>query len=251
MLKSSWEISQGGWALYAKNWRRFAPFLLCLLLPLLVVLGSSALALSFKESFAKYSFFSAATVLVIFGVSVLTAFWAADRLMRAVIAAGHSQPVDWKRIYLRPSNLVWLIVWAALIVGLVALGGDWLLIIFILIFAAIFNFVFYAIIFENADGFAALRASYIMVAGRAGALLWRLAAQGIILSLFSFLLSYILINTVQFLLLPPTLLPIIEVIPAFTRAAIVPLLIGSTLVLYQNAKQNPTNQLAPPSPPSP
>lgn len=249
MLKSSWEISQGGWALYAKNWRRFTPFLLCLLLPLLVVLGSSALALSFKESFAKYSFLSAATVLVIFMISALAAFWAAGRLMRAVIAAGHSQPVDWKTVYLRPSNLVWLIVWAALIVGFVSFDGDWLLIVFILTFAAIFNFIFYAVIFENANGFAALGASYVLVAGRAGALLWRLAAQGIMLGIFSFLLSYILINTVQFLPLPPTLLPIIKIISALTRAAIVPLLIGSTLVLYQNAKQNLTNESTPP--PSP
>lgn len=223
------------------------PFLLCLLLPLAVVLSSSALALTFKESFAKYSFLSAATVLVIFSASIIFTFWAAIALMRAVVAAGHSQPIDWKKIYLRPSNLVWLIVWASLVVGLVSFGGNLLLVILILILAATFNFIFYAVIFENVDGFAALRASYALVAGRGGAMLWRWVVSTVVLTVFSLIISYILTFVIRLLPLPIFLeLFLAKLIPSLAKAAIIPLLAGSTLILYQSAKQNPAGPTVPP-----
>lgn len=248
MLKSSWEISKGGWTLYAKNWREFVRFLIILILPalFLTIVNSPSL------SFPKLPLVGNLAVLAIFIASLALAFWAASALIRAVIAAGHSQPIDWKKIYLRPSNLVWLIVWASLVVGLVSFGGNLLLVILILILAAIFNFIFYAVIFENAGGFGALRASYALVAGRGGAMLWRWVVSAVVLAIFIFVISYILTFVIRLLPLPIFLeLFLAKLIPSLAKAAIIPLLAGSTLILYQSAKQNPVGQqvTTPPSQP--
>ncbi len=223
------------------------PFLIILILPalFLTIVNSPSL------SFPKLPLAGNLAVLAIFIAGLALAFWASFALMRAVITAGNSQPVDWKKLYLQVGNLVWLIVWAAMVVGLVSFGGNLLLIIFILIFAALYNFTFYTVIFENAGGFGALRAAYTLIKGREEAALWRFVASGVFLGIFSFIISYIFIFLIKLFPMPLLLeSSLIKIIPSLTNAAIVPLMAGSTLILYQSAKQNPTMQESAPTPPA-
>ena len=250
MLKSSARIIQEGWQLYAKHWRRFVSWLFLLILPALAISVSSAVWFALKNYLTKFSFISGLAVLIIFLAGALLAGWAALALLRAIVAAGSSQSMDWKKIIARPGDLVWLIVWISFVVGLVAFGGSLLLTIFILIFAAIFNFIFYVMVFENTSSFGTLRACRAILAGQFTSALWRLITQGIILSIISYLLAYILIFLIKLIPLPLFLeSTLIAIIPTAAVAAIIPLSIASTLALYQSAKQNQVRQITP-TPPS-
>lgn len=240
MLKSSFEIIKDGWKIYVKNWRRFALFLILLLLPAIFISATDAISSYLKIFFPKLPFIGNVVILAIFIVAIILAFLAATALMRAVITTDNTQSVDWKKFSVAPGNLVWMVVWASLMVGLVSFSGDLLLTIFILMFAALYNFIFYTVIFENANGFGALRVSYALIAGRAGALLWRLVMSAVVLTIFIFVISYILTFVIRILPLPIFLeLFLAKIIPSLAKTAIIPLLARSTLILYQSAKQNP------------
>lgn len=77
-------------------------------------------------------------------------------------------------------KLFWPYVWVVFLVGLVVMGGLFLLIIPGLIMGVMLEFSSYALIAENKRGLDALAQSWYYIKGRAWSIVWRLLVIGII-----------------------------------------------------------------------
>lgn len=250
MLKTPSEIIKGSWELYAKNWRKFVPFLILLLLPSLILSALGAISLYLEVYIPKSSAISNIIILAVFAASMLFAFWASISLTRAMADANANQSFDWKNIFSTSSGLIWPVLIASFLVGLIVLGGSLLLVIPGLIFAIWYNFTFYTVIFENTRGLNALRASKSLVTGRWWAIFWRWLAPGIVFSALSFVIFYILSFLLKLIPMPMFLQSsVVSLASSLVNIAVSPLLAGAALILYQSAKQNPVGQQVP-TPPS-
>lgn len=245
MLKSPGEIIKDSWALYAKNWRKFVPLLLVMLLPsaVLSILGASSLYL--QVYVPKSSVLSNLLLLAVFVASLVLALWGSIALIRAIAAANDNQPFGWKTIFSTSGVLIWPVLWTSFLVSIIVLGGTLLLIVPGIIFAIWYNFSLYAIIFENARGLNALRASKALVAGRWWAIFWRWVAQGLVFTFVNLVLTYLLTAVVLVLPLPLVLeTTLIRIMSSLAGLIVSPLVVGAALILYQSAKQNPVAQPA-------
>src|SRR3989339_308243 len=92
MLKTPSEIIKDSWELYAKNWRKFLPFLILLLLPSLILSALGAISLYLEVYIPKSSAISNIIILAVFAASMLFAFWASIALTRAMANANAGQP---------------------------------------------------------------------------------------------------------------------------------------------------------------
>ena len=250
MLKTPSEIIKDSWELYAKNWRKFLPFLILLLLPSLILSALGAISLYLEVYIPKSSVISNIIILAVFAASMLFVFWTSIALTRAMANANAGQPFDWKNVFSTSSSLIWPVLVASLLVGLIVLGGSLLLVIPGIIFAIWYNFTFYTVIFENAKGLGALRASKALVSGRWLAIFWRWLAPGIIFSALSFVIFYVLSFLIKLIPLPMFMQSaVVSAASSLVNIAVSPLLAGAALILYQSAKQNPAGQpvSAPPS----
>lgn len=239
MLKTSTEIIKGSWDLYAKNWRKFLPILALLLLPSVVLSALGAMSLYLEIYLPKSSLISNVIILAVFAASMLLALWGSIALIRALALANSNQLFDWKNIFSTSSNLIWPVLWTSLLVSLIVLGGSLLLIVPGIIFAIWYNFSLYAVVFENAKGLGALRASKALVTGRWWAIFWRWVAPGIVFTVFNMAVSYILVFLINRLPLPMFIQSsLLRISSSVVSVALAPLVAGAGLILYQSAKQN-------------
>ena len=251
MLKSPSEIIRGGWELYAKNWRKFMPFLILLVLPSLLLPILGVLGLYLEVYIPKTSFVSNLIIMAVYAAGMLFAFWISIALARAVAMAAGNQPFDWKNVFSTSSDLIWPVLWTTVIVILIVFGGSLLLVVPGLIFAVWYNFTFYTVIFENKRGMNALRASKDMVAGRWWAILWRWLAQGLVFGILNLAKYYELAFLIRLIPMPMFLeASLVNIISSLVSIITTPLMAGSAFILYQSAKENPVTQQSAPTPPA-
>ena len=251
MLKSAQEIIKGGWELYAKNWRKFVPFLILLILPTLILSALGVISLYLDVYLPESSFISNIIILAIFVASLLFTFWISIALLRALAMAANNQPFDWKNLFSTSSSLIWPILWTSFLVSMIVLAGGLLLIVPGIIFAIWYNFTIYTVVFENTRGLNAMRASKALVVGRWWDLFWRWTAQGLVFIFLNFALSYAVTFLIRLIPMPLILEATLLRVSSVTVSAILtPLMAGTAYVLYQSAKQNPVTLPASTTPPT-
>lgn len=249
MLKTATEVIVDSWDLYAKNWRKFLPFMIMLFLPTLILSALGTITLYLEMYLPSSSLASNIVIMLVFAASLVFALWSSIALAKTMYDSILAKTTPWKETFSSSSNLIWPVIYASFLVSLIVLGGTLLFIIPGIIFAVWYSFAFYNVIFENVGGFNALRASKSLVVGRWWSIAWRLVAAGIVFGVLNSVLAYVL--TVLMKLIPlPTFIQSasVNVLSALASAVTAPLSAGATLILYKSAKENPATQQIPTPP---
>jgi hypothetical protein len=249
MLKTATELVVDSWDLYAKNWRKFLPFVIMVFLPTLILSALGTITLYLSVYLPSSSLASNIIILIVFAASLVFAIWVTIALAKTIFDCLLAKPTEWREAFSSSSTLIWPIVITSLLVTLCVIGGTLLFIIPGIIFAVWYSFTSYAVIFEGAQGLSAMRASKSLVVGRWWAIAWRLAIAALIYGLLNYMISFALTYLINFLPLPMFIQSAsASVLASLTSAIIAPLSAGATLILYQSAKQNPaTQQTLPPT----
>jgi len=229
MLKTATELIVDSWDLYAKNWRKFLPFIIMIFLPTLILSALGTITLYLSVYLPSSSLASNIIILLVFAASLVFAIWVTTALARTMFNCLLSKPTQWRETFYTSSNLIWPVILASFLVGLSVIGGTLLFIIPGIIFAVWYSFTSYAVIFEGAKGLDAIAA--------------------IVFGLLNYMLSYALAFLIRLLPLPMFMQSAsASVLSSLSSAIVAPLSAGATLILYQNAKQNQVTQ--PTLPPS-
>jgi hypothetical protein len=240
MLKTATELIVDSWNLYAKNWRKFLPFMVMLFLPTLILSTLGTLTLYLEMYLPSSSLASNIVILLVFAASLVFAIWVTVALAKTMFDCLSAKPTQWKETFSTSSNLIWPVVLTSFLVTLCILGGTLLFIIPGLIFAVWYNFTSYVVILEGAKGLDAMRASKSLVVGRWWQIAWRLAITALIFGFLSSTLANLLTFLIKFLPLPLFIQSASSnIFSSLTGAVLAPLSAGATLILYQSAKQNP------------
>src|SRR3989344_1108396 len=249
MLKTATELIVDSWDLYAKNWRKFLPFIIMIFLPTLILSALGTITLYLSVYLPSSSLASNIIILLVFAASLVFAIWVTVALAKTMFDCLLAKPTQWRETFYTSSNLIWPVILTSFLVTLSVFGGTLLLIIPGIIFAIWYSFASYAVIFEGAKGLDAMRASKSLVVGRWWSIAWRLAITAIVFGFLNYMLSYALAFLIRLLPLPMFIQSAsASVLSSLSSAIIAPLSAGATLILYQSAKQNPITQ--PTLPPS-
>ncbi len=245
MLKTATEIVVDSWDLYAKNWRKFLPFIIMIFLPTLILSALGTITLYLSVYLPSSSLASNIIILVVFAASIVFAIWVTIALARTIFDCLLAKPTQWKETFLTSSNLIWPVIIVSFLVTLSVIGGTILFIIPGIIFAVWYSFASYAVIFEGAQGLAAMRASKALVVGRWWPIVWRLAIAATIFGILNYIISFTLTFLIRLLPLPMFIQSAsASVFTTLTSAIVAPLSASAILILYQSAKQNPLTQQA-------
>src|SRR3989344_5231066 len=186
MLKTATELIVDSWDLYAKNWRRFLPFIIMIFLPTLILSALGTITLYLSVYLPSSSLASNIIILIVFAASIVFAIWVTIALAKALSDCLLAKPTEWKEAFLTSSNLIWPIILTSFLVSLSVIGGTLLFILPGIIFAVWYSFASYTVIFEGAKGLSAMRASKSLVVGRWWPIAWRLAIAALIFGLLNY-----------------------------------------------------------------
>ena len=248
MLKTATELIVESWKLYAKNWRKFLPYLIMLFLPTLILSALGAISLYLSVYLPSSSLTSNVVILVVFAASLVLTIWVSIALARTMFDCLLARPTEWKETFFASSDLIWPVIYTSFLVTLIVLGGTLLLIIPGIIFAVWYSFTFYTVIFENIKGLNALSASKSMVAGRWLPVAWRLLITALVFGFLNYALSFVFAYLIRLAPAPVFIQSAAaSALASLAGAITTPLSIGAILILYQSLKQNPVIQQTPSS----
>lgn len=246
MLKTASELVVDSWDLYAKNWRKFLPFMVMLFVPTVILSALGTISLYLSVYIPSSSLASNVLIMLVFAASLVLAIWVSIALARTIFDCLLARPTEWKETFSASSPLIWPVIWTSFLVSAIVLGGTLLLIIPGIIFAVWYSFTFYTVIFENAKGLNALNASKSLVVGRWWPIVWKLAIPALLFGALNSLLAYVLAFLIRLLPLPMFIQSTAaSALTSVASAIIAPLSAAATLILYKNAVENPVGQQTP------
>lgn len=251
MLKTGTEIIMGSWELYAKNWKRFLPFVLMLFLPTVILSMLGIISLYLSYYLPSSSLASNLMILIVFAANFVFTIWVSVALAKIIFNCLAAKPTVWKETFLGSSNLIWPAIYTSFLVSLIVIGGTLLLIVPGIIFAVWYCFAFYAVILDGAKGLGALGASKSLVVGRWWPILWRLFIATLVFGFINYAIAYALTLLIKLLPLPIFIQSAsVRVVVSLIGSVMAPLSAGATLILYKSAKENPVLPQPASAPPS-
>jgi len=257
MLISPSQIIKQSWDIFTKHWRLLATYILLLFLPTLVLSALGLLGIALSASVPASSLANSIIILMIFAASLVFSLWTTIALAKLIKNLMDGRPTEpWLTVFKSTSPLIWPIIYTTILVALIVLGGSLLFIIPGIIFTIWYSFTFYAIIFDNQRGLAALRQSKKLVLGRWWAICWRLVVPTVFFALLALFIQNLVMLLLKLLTSWEQLQAVIYgVSSALVNAWLAPLTIAAAIILYFNAKETPVAtstpaDLQPPTPPS-
>lgn len=250
MLIHPFEIIKNSLVLYQKNWRKFSPYIILLLIPSLTLtaLGVGSLYLYLYVQSSKL--ISSLVVLSVFVASMIFSLWVTIALAKAIKAClDKEEPKNWKENLGSTSHLIWPVIITYIIAALIILGGTILFIIPGIIFFVWYTFNFYTVIFEEKTALKALRASKNLVVGRWWSILFRWLVPVIFVFLIILTLDWAANNILGLIITKGFFWQSVinGVINSIINTLAAPITLTALLILYLNAKNNPTSASAEPN----
>lgn len=241
MLISATDIITKSWELYRKHWRQLGVYLLLLFIPTLFIFALSALGTRLNDFFPSSTVITNIILLIIFVASLVFNLWTYITLLHATKSLLLEQTApDWKLSFNSTSHLIGPFIYTSILTALAVLGGTLLLIIPGIIFSVWYSFVTLVVVVEGKTGIKAMRLSKNLVAGRWWSIAWRIFLPNALFALLSFILTA-LVSLPLILISSPDIKEILDNgLSAIVSTLIAPLSAAATMLLYLNAKQNPT-----------
>lgn len=240
MLKPGLQIVSESWHLYKKDWRQYIPYLLAIFVPTLIlsILGTVSTYLQLYSPAS--ALVSSIVILVIFAASIVLTLWAGIGLVKAIAASLAGQTTAWKDNFSSSNHLIWPAFYTSLLTSLIVLLGGLLLIIPGIIFAIWYSFTYYAVILDNVRGMEALRVSKAAVKGQWWSVLWRWLVIAAILGLLGLAINILVIAVTSLFPVAGFLkATLASLLTSLVGAALTPLSVAASVILYLNVKQNP------------
>lgn len=250
MLINPLDIIKDSLVLYQKNWRKLSPYIILLLIPTLILtaLGVGSLYLYLYVQSSKI--ISSLIVLAVFVASLIFSLWVTIALAKAIKAClDKEEPKNWKENMGLTSYLIWPVIATSLIAALIILGGSILFIIPGIIFFIWYTFSFYTVVFEEKRTLKALRASKDLVVGRWWSILFRWLVPIIFVFLIILTLDWITNSILELIITKGFFWKsvISGIINSIINTLATPITLTALLILYLNAKNNPTGAPAEPT----
>lgn len=249
MLISAGDIIRNSWQIFAQNFKKLIIYMVLLFVPNMV-LGLAAVVSLYLDNYARSGAFVMMNNIIIIAIivaSIVFTIWVAMALTKnlgAIIVK--KSAIGAKESFTTTSGLIWPVIYTSILVMLIVLGGTIMLIIPGIIFSIWYTFTYYAIIFEEKKGVAALKASKELVTGRWWAIFWRLFAPGLFYALILIIITYAITYGLAYMLSGMTYVLVNGILTSIVSSIISPLTALVTIVLYYSAKENPV-QVAPPT----
>lgn len=242
MLKTGMEIVSESWHLYKQNWRQYIPYMGILFVPTLILSVLGTVSTYLEVYLPNSSSISNILILIVFAAGIVVTLWAGIALVKAIANSLSGQTtILWKDNFSSSNHLIWPAFYTSLLTGLIVFLGVLLLIIPGIIFAVWYNFSYYAVILDNTRGMAALKASKAMVQGQWWSILWRLFITALIFGLLGLAVGMVLTIMASLLPLASFLKSVISsLLTSLAATALTPLSVAASVILYYNAKQNPS-----------
>jgi len=243
MLISASQIIVQSFNLYKKNWKLLGKYALFLLIPLLVLtLPGLVVITKFLNSIYGLGLYIILTIAVsLFSILISIA-------LTKTIAELYSKSSETKNVKenLRLSvSLIIPTVLAAILSGLIILGGIILFIIPGIIFSIWYSFIFYSVVLDNKKNMEALRTSKSLVKGRWWGVWWRLFAPAIIFALIQLIISWIL--KIPFAIFKTVggniAILIISLLSTLATVLFLPLTTAAPTILYLELKKTPLEEV--------
>ncbi|MDD2758647.1 MAG: hypothetical protein PHD72_04790 [Patescibacteria group bacterium] len=242
MLIKAGEIIKNSWQIYAENFKKLLAYMLLLFIPNFI-LGLSGFFSLYLDKYATSDYFvliNNVIIVVIFVASIVFTLWAALAMTKNLGSlAANKGAVNWREALSSTSHLIWPVIYTSLLVMLIVLGGTILFIIPGIIFSIWYTFTYYAIIFEEKKGTAALTVSKSLVVGRWWSILWRVLAPAVFYSVILLIINYSITYGLAYLLKGFSYVVVNGVLTSVISALISPLTALTIVLLYFSAKENP------------
>ncbi|KKP59612.1 MAG: hypothetical protein UR53_C0001G0112 [Candidatus Magasanikbacteria bacterium GW2011_GWC2_34_16] len=243
VLSRSFEI-------YQKNWRQISVYLGLMLAANVIFMIASYLGVVIEVRLGAGNILNDTVLLILYVANLVFSLWVSLGLMTAIKKWHRGEPeATFKENLNATIGYLWPAIYTGALVLLIVLCGSLLFIIPGIIFGLWYTFTFYAIIFENKKGVAALKASKELVAGRTTTILGYAIVIGLAFGLISLVLNWILVmitSVFSFSELSTTMVD--NAISFIVGLLIAPLSLSAMITLYFSAKENPVVQIQPPTP---
>lgn len=243
VLSRSFEI-------YQKNWRQISVYLGLMLAANVVFMIASYIGVVIEVRLGAGNMLNDTILFVLYVASLIFSLWVSLGLMVAIKKWHRGEPATTFKENLTATTVyLWPSIYTGALVALIVLGGSLLFIIPGIIFALWYTFTFYAIIFENKKGVAALKASKELVAGRTMTIFGYAIVIALAFGLISLVLNWILMMITGLFNFSELNTTVVDGFVSFVVGLIVaPLSLSAMIALYFSAKENPVTQIQPPTP---
>lgn len=228
------------------NRRILWPYILSFLLPTIALQAVAVIKYYVLGADNSGGALSATIAMLVSVASIIFTLWVTIALATVIRALlKKEQPLGWADTMSGTSKYLGPVIWTSILVGLVVFGGVILLIIPAIIFSVWYSFTFYAVVFEEKRGLAAMAASKELVVGRWWPIAWRVLMPGLFFSAVILLIQKLLSLPLEFFLgnYEDASALIWGALSAILNSLAAPLAAASTLLLYLNVKEQPAVQV--------
>lgn len=241
MLITIGELIKQSWQLYRRHFQVLWVYILMIIIPTIII-GFSNVTTSIMGYLLPKNFgpsigivglvvLACLIFLILVHVSLLTAI---DQL----ISQQKARP--WKEILPASLPLLWPYFYTSLAVGLIVIGGMFLLFIPGILFGVWFMFSSYAVVLSGQKGLAAMTVSKNLVQGRWWAIFWRSLIPVVLLAIVTVIIRSVLLGFGSLIFHSKFQQDILNsLLLAVTSGAIAPLSTSIFVLLYRSAERNP------------
>lgn len=241
MLITVSELILNSWRIYKENFRKLIPYMALLFVPPVALFLLGLLGSYLDAAWPESVLISNIILLALFVASVLFSLWAGVALILALGRLAKNEPLEgWQTVFNAVAPRLWPFIYSLIFAGGVIFVGTLFFIVPGIIFSVWYAFVAYIVILRNQQGLAALEASKKLVAGRWGAILWRLVAPSAVFVLLLSAAQFAALFLIGFVVrqaLPGALVG--GLVSSLLSAVTAPLVSLATVLLFHSAEATP------------
>lgn len=239
MLISASEIITRSVDLYKQNWQGLLQYSALLLIPTVGLIATTALftpELLVSSELTTFGLPLLWSILLTIAFS-LVGMWFSAGLLRTLAALYQSEtPDDVRTTILEARHILVPAILSSILTGIFVFLGFLLFIIPGVILSIWYSFVFYEVVLDNKGAKESLTSSKALVVGRWWAVLWRLAAPGLLFGLVIAFIQWIVVLPFTFGDGPVTE-TIIGILSSITAVIFIPLTSAAPTILYLELKK--------------
>lgn len=244
MLITATELVKQTLHFYSVHYRVIIKYLLFVIGAWLLIFANSTLGFNttafISETGKQISLITSLVLQIIFLIISYIVLLSFKRGMAHIIR-GTIPTSIWREV-LNTRKIFWKAIGVSILYGLIVFGGSLLLIIPGIIFGFWFYFSRLGVILDNQSPIEALKTSKKLVAGRFGAVLWRLCAPTMFYVIVFSSISWAIITPGQYYLVSTgstSVFLITTILGVIFNFLIVPITTLTPILLYEHLKQAP------------
>ncbi|OGH87455.1 MAG: hypothetical protein A3J93_02895 [Candidatus Magasanikbacteria bacterium RIFOXYC2_FULL_42_28] len=248
MLISTTDIIKQSTALYLKHFKQIWAYLIISLAPAVILAMLAFATISLEVNSITNVTWDDIILAMLYLIGLLVSFWAYLGLIKTFDQIIKNAPIAGVKNNLNLAGKIILpAIWISFLTGLITLVGALLFVIPGIIFMVWYHFSLYALVADGERGTTAMKMSKNLATNRWWAVLWRLLAPTVLFTVIGGFLQWLIKQIIFWF--PDISIIQLQIANGFADRIIglliLPLLIATGLILYENLKANPVNSIPP------